>query len=117
MWLLILVLTVLSLIFVYKNNFFTAKITAVITTILYFVLSWHKILNMIIMIQSGIIGTFALMLDMINLALLILLCVLVFKKAKKTSLYLLWIMIIILILSKWNTWLSLTLYLKNLMNK
>jgi len=112
MWLLMLVLTILNLVFVYKSKFFVSKVTAVITVVLYIVLSWHDILNTIVMIQSGIIGMVALIWDMINAALLILLCVLVFRKSRKVSLYLLWIIIIMLILGKWNIWLSFIFYLK-----
>ena len=108
-----LALTILNLIFVYKNKSLISKITSVLTIILYLILSWHNILNVIIMIKSGIVGVQVLLWDILNVVLLVSLCILLFKNCRKVSLCLLWIMIFILVLGNWNTWLTYILYLKN----
>ena len=72
MWILMLILTILNLIFVYKNKSRISRITCVLTTILYVALSWHNILNVVIMIKSGIVGIYSLFGEMANV---ILICV------------------------------------------
>ena len=116
MWILILALTILNLVFVYKNKSLISKITSVLTIILYVILSWHSILNVIIMVNSGIVGVQVLLWDIFNVALLISLCISIFKNCRKVSLWLLWIMIFILVLSNWNTWLTYIFYLRNFLN-
>ena len=105
MWILMLAFTILNLIFVYKNKLHISKITIVLTTILYVILSWHNILNAIIMIKSGIVGVQVLLWDIANAALLISLCVSIFKNCRKVSLWLLLFMMFTLFLGNWNTWL------------
>lgn len=117
MWILMLSLTILNLIFVYKKKFLATKITILITTILYCVLSWYNILELIIMIQNGIVGMFDLIWDLFNLVLLVSLCISIFRKNRKMSLILLWVIIFMLLLGKWNTWLTYIFYLKSLLNK
>lgn len=114
MWILMLVLTILNLIFVYKNKSLISKIIIVLTTITYVLLSCHNILNLIIMLKSGIVGVYVLLGDAVNVALLLSLCISIFKNCKRTTLWLLWIMIFVLILGNWNAWLTYILYLKNL---
>ena len=116
MWILMLALTILNLIFVYKNKSLISKITSVLTIILYVILSWHNILNVIIMIKSGIVGVQVLLWNIVNVALLISLCISIFKNYRRVSLWLLWIMIFILVLSNWNTWLTYIFYLRNFLN-
>ena len=114
MWILMLALTILNLIFVYKNKSFISKIIIILTTILYVVLSWHNILNVIIMLKSGIVGMYVMFGDIVNVVLLISLCISIFKNCKRASLWLLWFMIFVLFLQNWNTWLTYIFYLKSL---
>ena len=115
MWILMLALTILNLAFVYKNKSLIAKITIVLTTFLYVILSWHNILNVIIMIKSGIIGVQVLLWDIVNVVLLISLCISIFKNYRRVSLWLLWFMIFILFIGNWNTWLIYIIYLKSIL--
>ena len=117
MWILMLALTIFNLIFVYKNKSYISKVIIVLTTILYVILSWHNIINVIIMLQSGLVGIYVLLWDIINVFLLLVLCISVFKNCKRTTLWLLWFMIFVLILGNWNTWLTYIFYLKNLMQQ
>ena len=114
MRILMLALTILNLIFTYKNKSFISKIIIILTTILYVVLSWHNILNVIIMLKSGIVGMYVLLGNIVNVVLLISLCIAIFKNCKKASLWLLWFMIFVLVLQNWNTWLAYIFYLKSL---
>ncbi len=114
MWILMLALTILNLIFAYKNKSFISKIIIILTTILYVVLSWHNVLNIIIMLKSGIVSMYVLLWDIVNVVLLISLCISIFKNCKRTSLGLLWFMIFVLFLQNWNTWLTCIFYLKSL---
>ena len=116
MWILMLALTILNLAFVYKNKSLISKITIVFTTILYVILSWHSILNVTIMIKSGMVGVQVLLWDIINVVLLISLCISVSKNYRKTSLWLLWFMIFILFIGNWNTWLTYIFYLKSILS-
>ena len=113
MWILMLALTILNLAFVYKNKSLISKITIVLTTILYVILSWHNILNVIIMIKSGIVGIQVLLWDIVNIVLLISMCISIFKNCRKLSLWLLWFKMFILLLGNWNTWLTYIIYLKS----
>ena len=115
MWILILALTILNLIFVYKNKSLISKITSVLTIILYVILSWHNILNVIIMIKSGIVGVQVLLWDIVNVVLLISLCISIFKNYRRVSLWLLWFMMFILFIGNWNTWLTYIIYLKSIL--
>ena len=115
MWILMLALTILNLIFVYKNKSLISKITSVLTIILYVILSWHNILNVIIMIKSGIVGVQVLLWDIVNVVLLISLCISIFKNYRRVSLWLLWFMIFILFIGNWNTWLIYIIYLKSIL--
>ena len=116
MWIVTLILTILNLIFVYKNKAFASKILAVVTTILYCILSWNDILNLIIMIQSGFAGAVVLIWDIVSVLLLASLCISVFKGKRIMSLFLLWILIAVLLLSNWNTWFTYIIYFKRLLN-
>ena len=115
MWILMLALTILNLIFVYKNKSLISKITSVLTIILYVILSWHNILNVIIMIKSGIVGVQVLLWDIVNVGLLISLCISIFKNYRRVSLWLLWFMMFILFIGNWNTWLTYIIYLKSIL--
>lgn len=115
MWILMLALTILNLIFVYKNKSLISKITSVLTIILYVILSWHNILNVIIMIKSGIVGVQVLLWDIVNVVLLISLCISIFKNYRRVSLWLLWFMMFILFIGNWNTWLIYIIYLKSIL--
>ena len=115
MWILMLALTILNLIFVYKNKSLISKITSVLTIILYVILSWHNILNVIIMIKSGIVGVQVLLWDIVNVVLLISLCISIFKNYRRVSLWLLWFMMFILFIGNWNTWLTYIIYLKSIL--
>ena len=108
-----LALTILNLIFVYKNKLLISKITSVLTIILYLILSWHNILNVIIMIKSGIVGAQVLLRDIFNVVLSISLCISLFKNCRRVSLWLLWILMFVLVLGNWNTWLTYIFYLRN----
>ncbi len=116
MWVLIPALTILNLICVYKNKLLLSKVTVVLTAILYVVLAWHNILNIIIMTKSGFVGMYVLLWDIVDVVLLILLCISVFRKCRKVSLWLLWFMIFVLVLGNWNAWVTYIFYLKSLLN-
>lgn len=115
MWILMLALTILNLIFVYKNKSLISKITSVLTIILYLILSWHNILNVIIMMKSGFVGVQVLLWDIVNVVLLISLCISIFKNYRRVSLWLLWFMMFILFIGNWNTWLTYIIYLKSIL--
>ncbi len=112
MWILILFLTILNLFFVYKNKSFISKITVILTTILYVILSWHDVFIVIMMIKTGLANVQELLWSIINTVLLVLMCVSVFRNCRKLSLCLLWSMILILLLGNWNNLLTYILYFK-----
>jgi len=115
MWILILALTILNLVFVYKNKSIISKVTIVLTTFIYAILFLRSILTVIIMMKTGIIGVQSLLWDIVNVILLLSLNISIFKNCRKVSLWLLWFMMLVLLLGNWNTLLTYIFYLKSIL--
>ena len=115
MWILMLALTILNLVFVYKNKSIISKVTIVLTTFIYAILFLRSILTVIIMMKTGIIGVQSLPWDIVNVILLLSLNISIFKNCRKVSLWLLWFMMLVLLLGNWNTLLTYIFYLKSIL--
>lgn len=106
MQILILVLTILNLIFVYKNKILLSKVIAVISMLSYAVYSLRNIVPLMLIMKSGVLEYQAFLWTIIMIVLYVILLLTIWKGTKKASLWLLWIMFAVLILSNWNTWLT-----------
>ena len=116
MWIYMIVLTVLNLIMVYKNKITVSKTIGIISLIYYAVSSWHYIVNVFVMINSGIVDISVLFWDIFIIALLISVCFSVFTNHRKASLFLLWVIVVVMIVANWNKWFVYIIYLKSLFN-